>query len=75
MKEVSFGLDHSLFEKWVVVGQKFLPYKPQDQRSRSDPYLDIPPSTGVSQCFVVPLIRGGFWFFSGFSLHDVQLLE
>ena len=48
-----------------VGGVKRLPYKPQDQRSRIDRYLDIPPRW----CWPVFSIQAVFVVF-GFSLHD-----
>src|SRR5881397_1049556 len=56
--EVSrFCLWDSRCENPVVGFEKRLPYLPQDQRSRTDPDLDIPPRSAVGRYFVFPPSR------------------
>src|SRR5438094_9145758 len=47
----------SRWENPVVGFEKRLPYLPQDQRSRTDPDLDIPPRSAVGRYFVFPPSR------------------
>jgi len=51
---VVLGWHPSLFEYRVIDGEIFLPQLPQDQRSRIDPYLDIPPSMGYGPVASIP---------------------
>ena len=51
---VGLGWHPSLFGNRVIDGEIFLPQLPQDQRSGIDPYLDIPPSTGLAPMISIP---------------------
>jgi len=51
---VGLGWHPSLFGNRVIDGEIFLPQLPQDQRSRIDPYLDIPPSMGYGPVPSIP---------------------
>jgi hypothetical protein len=68
-----FWLWDSHCENPVVGVEKQLPYWPQDQRSRTDPYLDIPPRWRFGDIlFFLPV---GFSFLSCLSFDIFELLQ